>query len=204
MNPDKIKPLTGQNYLTGEVLRKYIKKLLSIDAKAAPFIYRDSEEQLSEVYPLKSGISVNLKGFIDRVDEVNGTTRIIDYKTGRGVLRYKNMKDLFDKDIKDRPKAVMQVFLYAHLYLMKHKDATVESGIFYLRNLYDNQFDPAVIYKPNSKDIIKISDFSQVRKEFSEYFDVCLNEIFNIEVPFSQTTTEEACQWCLFTNICKK
>ena len=204
MTPDKVKPLTGQNYLTGEVLRKYVKKLLLIDAQTTPFIYKDSEEQLSEIYPLKSGISVNLKGFIDRVDEVRGVTRIIDYKTGRGVLRYKEMKDLFDKELRDRPKAVMQVFMYAHLYMMKYKGATVESGIFYLRNLYDNQFDPAVIHKPNPRESIRITDFSQVRDEFAEHFETCLTEIFNPQIPFTQTSTEEACQWCLFTNICKK
>ena len=204
MTPDVIKPLTGQNYLTGEVLRKYVKKLLSTDAQITPFIYKDSEERLDEVYPLKSGFWVNLKGYIDRVDEVKGATRIIDYKTGRGVLRYKKMEDLFDKELKDRPKAVMQVFMYAHLYLIKHPEEIVESGIYYLRNLYDNQFDPAVIQTGTPKMNIRIDDFAAVREEFVEYFEKCLEEIFDPQVPFTQTPTEEACQWCIFTNICKK
>lgn len=204
MTPDKIKPLTGQNFLTGEVIRKYVKKLLSIDAKITPFIYKDSEERINEIYPLQSGLQVRLTGIIDRVDEVKGSTRIIDYKTGRGVLRYKSMKDLFDKETRERPKAVMQVFMYAHLYLMKHKTDIVESGIYYLRNLYESQFDPAVIFKPTPKDNIRITDFSTVREEFSEHFDACLEEIFDSQKPFTQTTTGEACQWCVFTNICKK
>lgn len=204
VTPNRIKPLTGQNYLTGEVIRKYIKKLLATDAKITPFIYKDSEEKLNEVYSIPSGVQVNLTGFIDRVDEVKGCTRIIDYKTGRGVLRYRKMEDLFDKTIKDRSKAVMQVFMYAHLYLMKHPNVIVESGIYYLRNLFDNAFDPAVIYKPTTRDNIRITDFSEYRAEFVEHFDNCLEEIFDSTVPFTQTPTEEACQWCAFTNICKK
>ena len=200
---EKIKRLTGQNFLTGEVLRKYIRKVLATDAKLTPFIYIDSEERIRSDYPLPSGKIVSLKGIIDRVDEVKGHTRIIDYKTGKGVLRYKEMKDLFDKDLKDRPKAVMQVFMYSHLYLLDHPDKILEPGIYYLRNLFDNRFDPDVISK-SCRGEVRITDFSEYRAEFTEHFDACLDEIFDPQVPFIQTPTGEACKWCIFTNICKK
>lgn len=200
---EKVKRLTGQNYLTGEVLRKYIRQVLATDAKLTPFIYIDSEERVKKDYLLPSGKVVSLKGIIDRVDEVKGHTRIIDYKTGKGVLRYKKMKDLFDKEMKDRPKAVMQVFMYSHLYLLDHTDKILEPGIYYLRNLFDTKFDPDVISKSDRGDG-RITDFAEYRAEFTEYFDACLEEIFDPQVPFSQTPTGEACKWCIFTNICKK
>ncbi|SBV92607.1 PD-(D/E)XK nuclease family protein [uncultured Dysgonomonas sp.] len=200
---EKVKRLTGQNYLTGEVLRKYIRQVLATDAKLTPFIYIDSEERVKKDYLLPSGKVVSLKGIIDRVDEVRGHTRIIDYKTGKGVLRYKEMKDLFDKEMKDRPKAVMQVFMYSHLYMLDHPDKILEPGIYYLRNLFDNKFDPDVISKSGRGDG-RITDFSEYRAEFTAYFDACLEEIFDPQVPFSQTPTGEACKWCIFTNICKK
>lgn len=200
---EKVKRLTGQNYLTGEVLRKYIRQVLATDAKLTPFIYIDSEERVKKDYLLPSGKVVSLKGIIDRVDEVKGHTRIIDYKTGKGVLRYKKMKDLFDKEMKDRPKAVMQVFMYSHLYLLDHPDKILEPGIYYLRNLFDTKFDPDVISKSDWGDG-RITDFAEYRAEFTEYFDACLEEIFDPQVPFSQTPTGEACKWCIFTNICKK
>lgn len=200
---EKIKHLTGQNFLTGEVLRKYIRKVLATDAKQTPFIYIDSEERIRNEYRLPSGKVVSLKGIIDRIDEAKGHTRIIDYKTGKGVLRYKEMKDLFDKDMKDRPKAVMQVFMYSHLYLLDHPDKLLEPGIYYLRNLFDKRFDPDVICK-QGRDEVRVTDFSQFREEFVEYFDACLEEIFDPQVPFVQTPTGEACKWCIFTNICKK
>ncbi|WP_165041960.1 PD-(D/E)XK nuclease family protein [Dysgonomonas sp. ZJ709] len=200
---EKIKKLTGQNFLTGEVLRKYIKRVLATDAKLTPFIYIESEKRIKIDYPLPSGETVSLKSFIDRVDEVKGHTRIIDYKTGKGVLRYRAMKDLFDKELKDRPKAVMQVFMYAHLYMMEQPEKIIEPGIYYLRNLFDNRFDPDVIYKPEREDK-RIIDFTPYRKDFKEHFDTCLEEIFNPEIPFNQTPTGEACKWCTFTNICKK
>lgn len=200
---EKIKKLTGQNYLTGEVLRKYIKQVLVTDAGLTPFIYVDSEERIKMEYTLPSGKVVSLKGFIDRVDEVKGRTRIIDYKTGKGVLRYKEMKDLFDKDLKDRPKAVMQVFMYSHLYMQKYPNKIIEPGIYYLRNLFDAKFEPGVINKSGRNDD-HITDFSMYREEFKEYFDTCLDEIFDPDTSFTQTPTGEACKWCIFTNICKK
>jgi CRISPR/Cas system-associated exonuclease Cas4 (RecB family) len=200
---EKVKRLTGQNYLTGEVLRKYIRQVLATDAKLTPFIYIDAEERIKSNYLLPSGKTVSLKGIIDRVDEVKGHTRIIDYKTGKGVLRYKEMKDLFDKEMKDRPKAVMQVFMYSHLYLADHPDKILEPGIYYLRNLFDTKFDPDVIRK-SGRDDERITDFSEYKDEFKTYFDACLEEIFDPQVPFDQTPTGEACRWCIFTNICKK
>lgn len=201
--PNKIKRLTGQNYLTGEVLRKYIKQVLATDAKQTPFIYIQSEKKIVRDYPLPSGKSVSLKSFIDRVDEVKGKTRIIDYKTGKGVLRFKAMEDLFDKEMKDRPKAVMQVFMYALLYDIDNPGKMIEPGIYYLRNLFDPKFEAGVIYRPERTDI-PVNDFAMYKEEFKELFDNCIENIFDPNIPFDQTPTGEACKWCAFTNICKK
>ncbi|MDR2955976.1 MAG: PD-(D/E)XK nuclease family protein [Prevotella sp.] len=200
---DNKKKLTGQNYLTGEVLRKYVKQVLSTDAKLTPFIYISSEKRIRTDYLLPSGITVSLKGIIDRVDEVKGHTRIIDYKTGKGILSFKKMPDLFDKGIKDRPKAIMQVFMYSHLYLMENPDKILEPGIYYLRNLFGKNFNPDIVLK-QGRDEQPVTDFSIYKNEFKEHFDQCLEEIFNPEIPFNQTPTGEACKWCIFKNICKK
>lgn len=200
---ENIKRLTGQNYLTSEVIRKYVKQVLKTDRKLTPFIYIDSEERIKTDYQLPSGKMVALKGIIDRVDEVRGHTRIIDYKTGRGDLQFREMPDLFDKEMKDRPKAVMQVFMYSHLYMLEYPEKIVEPGIYYLRNLFGKSFDADVAQKQGRNEI-RITDFSEYRKEFKTYFDNCLEEIFDSSEPFKQTPTGEACRWCMFTNICKK
>ncbi|MFV0468148.1 MAG: PD-(D/E)XK nuclease family protein [Dysgonomonas sp.] len=199
-----IRHLTGQNYLTGEVLRKYVKQVLATDARLTPFVYIESEKRIKTDYVLPSGKIVSLKGFIDRVDEVNGHIRIIDYKTGKGILRFTDVEQLFDKDVKDRPKAVMQVFMYAYLYLNEYPGKIIEPGIYYLRNLFDDKFDADVLHKPSRTDSVRITDFSEYNDGFRAGFDACLEEIFDPGVPFIQTKTGKACEWCEFTNICKK
>ncbi|NDV69586.1 PD-(D/E)XK nuclease family protein [Dysgonomonas sp. 25] len=201
---ERVKRLTGQNYLTGEVLRKYVKRVLLTDAKQTPFVYTKSEMRMNMSYLLPSGKPVMLKGFIDRVDAVKGHTRIIDYKTGKGELVFRSMDDLFDKEMKNRPKAVMQVFMYAHLYLIEHPDEILEPGIYYLRELFDDKFNPDVTYQPATGSKVHVTDFNQYRQDFKEHFENCLEEIFDPQIPFGQTPTGEACRWCLFTNICKR
>lgn len=200
---EKARKLTGQNFLTGEVIKRYAKKMLSTDAKITPFIYIESEKRITYQYTLPSGKIISLKGFIDRIDMVNGHTRIVDYKTGRGILQFKGMQDLFDLELKDRPKAIMQVFMYAHLYQMDHPEKIIEPGIYYLRNLFDSNFAPEVEYR-SSTGKMKVKDFGEFRTEFKQYFDKCLEEIFDIDTHFTQTPNGKACEWCTFTNICKK
>ena len=81
---DVVRPLTGQNFLIGEMIRKYATKILERDGALAPFRYLKSEKKVKGLFSLSDGSEVQLKGFIDRVDEVGGTLRIIDYKSGTG------------------------------------------------------------------------------------------------------------------------
>jgi hypothetical protein len=201
---DNPQALTGQNFLSGEIIRRYAKQTLRADARLTPFRYLESEKRIVRSYLLPSGKKVSLKGFIDRLDETDGRTRIIDYKTGKGQLQYKSMEQLFDKDSKERPKAVMQVFMYAHLYLFEYPDRTVEPGIYYLRNLFDSEFDTGVSSNPSRGDISRIDDFGKQRDEFKRHFDACLEEIFDPSTPFTQTTVGKACEWCSFTGVCKR
>lgn len=201
---EKQKKLTGQNYLTGEVIRRYVKQMLKTDAKKTPFIYIKSERRFLKSYHLPSGKNVSLKGFIDRVDEVAGHTRIIDYKTGRGSLQYSAMEQLFDKESKDRPKAIMQVFVYAHLFLMDETDKILEPCVSFLRGLFSDAYSPNVVHKPSRNEGENITDFSLVRDEFRQNFDSCLDEIFDENISFTQTPTGKPCEWCAFKNICQK
>ncbi len=202
-NTDKVRKLTGRNFLAGEVIRKYVKQVLLIDRKQTPFIYVKSEKKIVKDYPLPSGRTISLKGFIDRVDKTKGKTRIIDYKTGRGDMHFKTIEELFDKQLKNRPKAVMQVFMYAHLYLYECPNEVVTPGIYYLRELFGNNFDP-IIKQRNYRDTETVSDFAMFREDFKERFDSCLDEIFEPQIPFVQTQTGEPCKWCQFSTICRK
>lgn len=200
---EKPQVLTGNNFLIGAVLKRYVQQVLEVDRRQTPFTYRESEERMTDTITTDNGLIINLKGSIDRVDEVHGVTRIIDYKTGAGKSVFSNIEELFNKDMKKRPKAVMQVFLYAWLYKRKYGTAQISPAIYYLRELF-GEFDPIVTYNPGRNQKEKVEDFTPFQSEFETGLKYCLEEIFNPQIEFAQTTTEESCSYCAFKDICRK
>ena len=195
-------PLEGSNLLIARVLRKYIVKVLEIDKNYAPFRYISSEEKYTMPYKLAgSGRTVNLKGYIDRVDEKEGHYRIIDYKTGNGDLGFNQLSDAFDKEKDKRPKFVLQTLLYCLLYEHKSKMTDLYPGIFYIRNVFSEGFATDIKDKVNNDNGIC---FSNYKDEFSVLLTACLEEMFQPEIPFTQTTNRNVCQYCPYTGICNR
>ncbi len=91
---DIVRPLTGQNFLIGEMIRKYVEKVLERDGKLTPFRYIESEKKMNRLFPLADKSEIQLKGFIDRVDEVRDAVRIIDYKSGSGTAQFTSVEAL--------------------------------------------------------------------------------------------------------------
>ena len=49
-----------------------------------------------------------------------------------------------------------------------------------------------------------LTDFNLVEKEFDLYLTRCLEDIFDLDKPFSQTTVESHCKYCDFKQLCKR
>ena len=71
--------------------------VLERDFAIAPFHYIESERLIRTTFPLSGGGRVQLKGFIDRVDDVKGSLRIVDYKSGTGKADFASLDALFDR-----------------------------------------------------------------------------------------------------------
>ena len=201
-----VRSLTGQNYLIGEMIRKYVEKILERDGKLTPFVYIESERKINGLISLSDHSEIRLKGFIDRVDEVCDAIRIIDYKSGSGTTTFSSIESLFNKEEKDRAKAVMQVFMYCWMYahFTENKGKTIQPGIYYVRSLFSDPFDPSVYHRIERGKSEKVEDFSGYAQAFEEGLRGCLDEIFNPEIPFTQTPTGKACSYCPFKGICGK
>lgn len=201
-----VRSLTGQNYLIGEMIRKYVEKILERDGKLTPFVYIESERKINGLISLSDHSEIRLKGFIDRVDEVCDAIRIIDYKSGSGTTVFSSIESLFNKEEKDRAKAVMQVFMYCWMYahLTENKGKMIQPGIYYVRSLFSDPFDPSVYHRIERGKSEKVGDFSGYAQAFEEGLRCCLDEIFNPEIPFTQTPTGKACSYCPFKGICGK
>lgn len=201
-----VRPLEGENFLTGEMIRKYAEKILEQDACFTPFHYIESEKKVRATITLSDRRVVQLKGFIDRVDSLDRVLRIVDYKTGSGKLDFESVEGLFDKEAKDRPKAVMQVFLYAWMYqqLPEYTGMPIQPAIYYLRTLFQRSFNPVVEQKKGRGKADKVNSFQDFVADFEGKLRQCLDEIFNLDIPFTQTETGKACAYCSFRGLCGK
>lgn len=201
-----VRPLEGENFLTGEMIRKYAEKILEQDVRFTPFHYIESEKKVRATIALSDKRVVQLKGFIDRVDSLDRVLRIVDYKTGSGKLEFESVEGLFDKEAKDRPKAVMQVFLYAWMYqqLPEYTGMPIQPAIYYLRTLFQRSFNPVVEQKKGRGKADKVNSFQEFVADFEDKLRQCLDEIFNLDMPFTQTETGKACAYCSFRGLCGK
>ena len=201
---EKPRPLTGQNLLIGEMIAKYVRKILDRDSKLTPFIYIESERKVKGLFKLSDGSSIQLKGFIDRIDEVKGVVRIIDYKSGLGTTKFKSVESLFDKEDNDRAKAIMQVFLYCWMYNEQpgNEGKIIRPGIYYVRSLFTDPFDPNIYHNYERGKSEEVNEFATFKDDYLNVLRGCLDEIFDDETPFTQTTTGKACAYCPFKSIC--
>lgn len=202
---DQVKPLHGLNFLNGEIIRKYVEQILRQDDRLTPFTYGESELLVKGQIALTDGRQVALKGFIDRVDEVNGVKRIVDYKTGAPELTFSSIESLFDADLAKRPKEVMQVFFYAYLYLKVQQSASaqpVQPCLYGVRNLFKDPFDSAISQGVSRGKKERVEDCSPLIEAFEEALRHCLDALFDPDVPFAQTTQTDRCAYCPFKDIC--
>lgn len=203
---ETVRALEGQNFLVGEMIRKYVERTLERDAALAPFRYVDSERAIQALFPLGSGARVQLKGFIDRIDAPASGLRIVDYKTGSGTLVFDTVASLFDRTLADRPKAVFQVFLYAWMYRRQpdYAGGSLQPAIYFTKALFQDPFEPAVQQHVARGKVERVADFSAYEAEFAEALRTCLDELFDPAVPFAQTETGKACGYCPFACLCGK
>ena len=198
--------LSGQHYLTGEIVRKYVLKLIDNDRKLTPFRYIRSEEKIQSLLRLTNGMEIQLKGVIDRIDEVDGIIRIVDYKTGaKKALQLKSMESLFDPTEEKRQSAILQAFMYAWMMSdsppLEGLGEVVQPTLYYIRDLFSNAFDP-VIYQGKAKE--PVTDFTHYHSEFEDCLRSCLDGMFNPDIPFIQTASTTPCGYCPFTKVCGK
>ena len=172
--------------------------MLKIDIAYAPFTYRDSEKRFYIDHKVDDTLSVKFKGSIDRVDEKDGITRIIDYKSGKGELNFKEMEDLFDSSNDKRPKPILQTFIYSYFYNVEVPNKVLSPGIYFMRTSFTN-FSSTVTCKGQ-----QIDDIAAYFPEFETLFNEKISELFNQDIPFRQTENEGNCEYCPFRSLCER
>jgi CRISPR/Cas system-associated exonuclease Cas4 (RecB family) len=148
-------------------------------------------------------IQVRLGGKIDRVDQIDDAVRVIDYKTGNANQTFPGISELFDSGLRSRNGAAFQTLFYAWLVKEAYPMSPVTPGLYVMRKLYEDHFDPALIMGSRQQQK-RISAFSDVETDFVDHLREVIAQIFDPETPFVQTEIESRCRICDFAAICNR
>ncbi len=206
---------TGTLRVVEEVVRIYIREVLKQDKKLAPFELIDQEKKIA--HPLTfvadgKRRTIWLGGYIDRIDRKDGVYRIIDYKTGSDKKEFSSVADLFERDRVDRNKAALQTLLYAKLlssFYEAQPDSSntgqvqVQAGLYNVRSMRSEgeDFDWRLSEKAGGGKL-ETSRVREIGTELMAKVQEILEEIFNRDQPFDQTTRREKCEYCPYQTIC--
>ena len=179
---------SGKNYLIFEITKRILKKFIEEERdfvkKGNEIIIRGLEKKFYEaVFIPELNQEIFLKGTIDRIDDLNGTTRIIDYKTGNITstnLSFKSWEELISLPKKG---TLFQVMLYAYAQKNKFKNVTLYTGVIPIKN-FDNQFLAVCQKQGRIKKPLLID--SNILKDYEKVLFKLLIEIFNPKTPFVQ------------------
>ena len=125
-----------------------------------------------------------LKGKIDRVDEIDGQLRIIDYKTGSVSASEVEIID-WDSISEDKKyNKAFQLLCYALMYHQNHGSASFEAGIIPIKKLSSGVLRFAT--KSSSRGQRNYTIDGAVLSAFKVQLKNLILEIFNPDIPFTE------------------
>ena len=182
----------GKNRLIFEVANRFVSNFLDKEKKlvAQPKnklkIIATEETLASEITIDGLHFPIKLHGQVDRVDELNGTLRIIDYKTGK--VESKNLKvPDYNALREEKYLKAIQVLLYAYCYTKsKNLDFSkpIEAGIYSFKNL-NSGFLRVDFSSAYAKPDCSITE--ERLQAFIQQVAAYLTEIYALEIPFTES-----------------
>jgi ATP-dependent helicase/nuclease subunit B len=191
----------GANYLIFKDICHYLQEFIQYEylqskkANQPPKIV-DLEKNLSRNISIPQQIEkILISGVADRIDNVDGIDRVLDYKTGSiddkklKVPSFSDDDSLNDIFRKSEYNKALQLFIYKWMY-EQDKSIEIIAGIISFRKIKS----PYLMMKMTA------DEFEQLIPEF----EALISEIFNAEIPFKQTNDENNCRRCPFVELCSK
>lgn len=177
----------GRNLLAFEVAKRNVSNFLKVERESIKSGDAIKILALEETFERTLNhpslpFPVLIKGNVDRIEERNGTIRIIDYKTGKvdkANVMLKTWKGLTE-DIKS--DKIIQVLAYAYMYEQEAKGKSIEAGIISFKNLKSGFLPFNFKEEKEMNSIIN----EEVLSNYLEQIVLLLNEILDVNIPFEE------------------
>ena len=177
----------GRNLLAFEVAKRNVSNFLKVELEAIKngeiikiLALEQRFERILEhpslPFPIKIG------GSVDRIEERNGTIRIIDYKTGKVEkvsVTLKSWKGLTE-DIKN--DKIIQVLAYAFMFEKEANGKPIVAGIISFKNLKSGFLPFNFKEEKDGNSVIG----EEILSNYLEQMVLLLNEILDVNIPFEE------------------
>ena len=168
--------LGGLALINRQVIIHYLRQLLTLDQKLAPFTILSLEGDVS--MPLASHLSpltsISIGGRIDRMDMVTDAEghdhiRVIDYKTGAHRLKpLADVDAVFSQEsLKDHSDYYLQAMLYSLIVAQEHPGTPVSPALLFIQHAGTEGYDPVLQLGHDP-----ISDIRDHAQRFTELLNV--------------------------------
>ncbi len=168
----------GKNVLIYNVAKRIIHNFLEYEKseiiKGNEIIIKQLEVELIAPFYIE-GKEINIKGIADRIDQYNGITRIIDYKTGIVESNQLKLNNFDEITVSKKYDKALQLLLYIYMYQSQFGVNEVSAGIISFRKLKEG----IMMLSLNKNAIISKKDLEEFEFKLSEL----LMEILNTEIP---------------------
>ncbi len=178
----------GKNKLIYEVIVNFVTRFIKNEIKVVKSgqVIKILALELPLSYKIqfpKFGFPIKFGGIVDRIDEVNGVLRIVDYKSGKVEKTQLHLDD-FSKIMSDyKYSKGLQIMLYAYLFKQDKSynfSKEFQAGIISFKNLKSG-FIP-VNFGTSRKPDYQITD--SYLEGFLNVLEELLLEIFDPTIPF--------------------
>ncbi len=208
LNDQKKMNYNGLQLVVKEMVKKLATHVLAKDKKYAPFNIEFLEVNYFHtnirVQQRDKMLNIVLGGKIDRVDQKENTIRILDYKTGGDLNVFTSIESLFDRNLEKRNKAAFQAMLYAFVYVKRNQNSStptfktkIQPGLINRKDIFKNDFEYGLYLNKE-----RLEDVTTLLPEFETHLQTLLQELFNPDQPFDQTTVLKTCSYCSYKEIC--
>lgn len=191
----------GKNYLSYkmavDMARQFLKEERTFIAAPNTVIIHSLEKNIK--VPIGFTIhgqekNIRLNGTIDRVDEVNGKIRLVDYKTGsckdedvrlkQETNRTKNSELKLNLDVKH----IMQLLMYCYIYYRDTNTYPDTAGIFSMIRLKNGLCTMDLLDKT----------VPEMMEKFPEWLQELFEELYDVNIPFEHKDRGEYsyCTYC--------
>ena len=209
-------PDVGFNYLNRIKVDQQLKNYLNYTSKQL-----EGKELaiLQTESPLKAKLQVGQEEFVisgraDRIDQFDGVTRVIDYKTGRvdsadlkQPVRHNSENDL--EYLQQIPDKALQLLLYKYMYLKAHPSVAPETivgaihGLRYAHGIEFNLSQATAKKDDQDVDATFLSEATFIN-DMEAMLKVVIEEMLDTSIPFEQAEDDKKCRYCDFKLICKR